>query len=283
MKKLGILLTAFSVIITLLFSMQAEAKKFGGGRSFGQSYRTAPAQPAKASPINNPSSNPAAAAPQRGGMLKGMLGGLLAGGLLAWLFSSGAFSGIQPADILIIAAIAFGIYMLMRRKKVQSVPQAAGHPFGHQSPQQFEANHQSSTGNISSIHPEQDVPFELPAGFDIRKFTDTAREHFILLQKAWDEHNFTLIAEYVSPAILQELENERRSEPAQSQTEVMYLDTQIVRATQTATTAELSLLFTGKCKDQLLGEEEIIHDIWHLQRDLKQENAPWLIIGIQSK
>jgi predicted lipid-binding transport protein (Tim44 family) len=280
MKKLGILLTAFSVIITLLFSMQAEAKKFGGGRSFGQSYRTAPAQPAKASPMGSPSANPAAA-PQRGGMLKGMLGGLVAGGLLAWLFSSGAFSGIQPADILIIAAIAFCIFMFLRRKKVQSTPQPAGGPFGRQAPQQFEAHHHIASNNTTTS--TQDIPFDLPADFDIRKFTDTAREHFLLLQKAWDEHNFTLIAEYVSPGILRELEAERRNEPQASKTEVLYLETQLVRATHTPAQAELSLLFTGKCKDQITGEEELIHDVWHLQRNLQQPNAPWIIIGIQGE
>lgn len=280
MKKLGILLTAFSVIITLLFSMQAEARKFGGGRSFGQSYRTAPAQPTKASPMGNPSANPATA-PQRSGMLKGMLGGLLAGGLLAWLFSSGAFSGIQPADILIMAAIAFCIFMFLRRKKVHSTHQPAGGPFGRQVPQQFETHQHTTERNTTT--PTQDVPFDLPADFDIRKFTDTAREHFLLLQKAWDEQNFTLIAEYVSPSILHELGAERRSEPQASKTEVIYLETQIVRATHTHAQAELSLLFTGKCKDQLNGEEELIHDVWHLQRNLQQPNAPWIIVGIQSE
>jgi predicted lipid-binding transport protein (Tim44 family) len=30
------------------------------------------------------------------------------------------------------------------------------------------------------------------------------------------------------------------------------------------------------------GLEEDITDVWHLERDLTQPNAPWLIIGIQA-
>ena len=50
MKKM---LTLFAVILAIgLGAPHAEAKKFGGGKSFGKSYKTAPAQPA-AKPVDN--------------------------------------------------------------------------------------------------------------------------------------------------------------------------------------------------------------------------------------
>ena len=77
MKKM---LTLFAVILAIgLGAPIAEAKKFGGGKSFGKSYKTAPAQPAPtAAPVNG--KNPTlAAAPKKSGMMGGLLGGLLAG------------------------------------------------------------------------------------------------------------------------------------------------------------------------------------------------------------
>ena len=57
MKKM---LTLFAVILAIgLGAPIAEAKKFGGGKSFGKSYKTAPAQPA-AKPVDT--KNPAVGA-----------------------------------------------------------------------------------------------------------------------------------------------------------------------------------------------------------------------------
>ena len=104
MKKM---LTLFAMILAIgLGAPHAEAKKFGGGKSFGKSYKTAPAQPA-AKPVDN--KNPTLGAqtpPKKSGMMGGLLGGLLAGGLFAYLLGSGAFEGLQGMDMLLIAALA---------------------------------------------------------------------------------------------------------------------------------------------------------------------------------
>jgi predicted lipid-binding transport protein (Tim44 family) len=62
----------------------------------------------------------------------------------------------------------------------------------------------------------------------------------------------------------------------------MYVDAEIVRADHNATSAQLSLQFSGRYRDTAEGVEEDINDVWHLERDLTEPNAPWLIIGIQS-
>lgn len=106
MKKM---LTLFAVILAIgLGAPHAEAKKFGGGKSFGKSYKTAPAQPA-AKPVDNknPTLN-AQTPPKKSGMMGGLLGGLLAGGLFAYLLGSGAFEGLQGMDFLLIALLALG-------------------------------------------------------------------------------------------------------------------------------------------------------------------------------
>lgn len=285
MKKLGVILTTLSIILTLLFSVQAEAKRFGGGKSFGQSYRTAPAQPTqKAAPNNSTQANPAAA--QKGSMLKGMLGGLLAGGLLAWLFSNGAFEGLQLMDIILLVGVGFLIFSFLRkmRRSQSSEPAAYGASSnGAFRQSSFETERTTSAHEHSSSHQSlnAEIPFSLPENFDIEQFTSTAREHYALLQKAWDDNDFVVIQEYVSPELFNALKQERLNE-GESKTEILFLDAQLVRANQQSQTAELSLLFTGKCKDLMTGEEDLIRDIWHLQRNLQQNNSPWIIVGIQA-
>ena len=145
MKKM---LTLFAVILAIgLGAPIAEAKKFGGGKSFGKSYKTAPAQPAPtAAPVNG--KNPTlAAAPKKSGMMGGLLGGLLAGGLFAYLLGSGAFEGLQGMDFLLIALLALGAVFLIRalRKNKAAAPQPQTAYAGYQppsaAPQQFEQSH----------------------------------------------------------------------------------------------------------------------------------------------
>ena len=99
MRKLFSFLTIFSLIFSIsLFSENAEARKFGGSKSFGRSYKTAPAQPTQTTNTANPSVNKQTQ-PNKSGLMGGLLGGLLAGGLFAWLMGSGAFDGLQIFDM----------------------------------------------------------------------------------------------------------------------------------------------------------------------------------------
>lgn len=113
MKKL------FSLVALLMVSVAitpiAEAKKFGGGKSFGKSYKTAPAPKQKQQNNNTIGKDQATKSPSssKKGLMGGLLGGLLAGGLLAAFFG-GAFEGIQFMDILIMGLIAFVIFKFMK-------------------------------------------------------------------------------------------------------------------------------------------------------------------------
>lgn len=119
--------TLFALIVAVSFSApHAEAKKFGGGKSFGKSFKTAPAkqqQPQQTNTINK--QNPTAAQSGKKGLMGGLMGGLLAGGLLAAFFG-GAFDGIQFMDILIFGLIAFVIFKLFNTMRG-----AKGTPTGH--------------------------------------------------------------------------------------------------------------------------------------------------------
>lgn len=282
------LLTLFAVLMLAIFSISdAEAKKFGGGKSFGKSYQTAPSQPAAnaASNAANPAAaaTGAAAAGAKKGMLGGILGGLLMGGLIASLFG-GAFEGLQLMDILIMAGLGFVLFKLFKRKTAQAQPRmayagAAG-PVTPESQPDFQTR-QSAQPQGGGFGASQ-VPFNLPAGFDANRFLQGAREHYRALQDAWNKNDLSKIQEYVSPELYDALSAERAGLSTEQHTEVLFVDAELVRAEQLSGRAELSVKFSGQFRDTVEGVEEAITDIWHLERDLTTPNAPWLIVGIEA-
>ncbi|KYN26141.1 preprotein translocase subunit Tim44 [Vibrio cidicii] len=284
-----------SIVALLIVSVAvmpiAEAKKFGGGKSFGKSYKTAPAPKQQQQNTNTVGKDQGAKQGSKKGLMGGILGGLLAGGLLAAFFG-GAFEGIQFMDILIIGLIAFIIFKLMRSllaAKQGSMNQHRQQPaFGGQAPKfeqanvhNFEQTAGSQSNGSFGFSNQSDVPHNYPPGFDQVAFVNGAREHYRTLQGAWNHNQLDTIEEYVSPTLFADLKAEREKLAGEQHTEVMYVDAQIVRAEYDATKAQLSLQFSGRYRDAVEGIEEDIEDIWHLERDLTQDNAPWLIVGIQ--
>ena len=290
MKKLFIML-AMIFAVSLVTSPVVEAKKFGGSKSIGKSHQTAPAQPAA---TNTPTTAPAGA-PGKKGMMGGMLGGLLAGGLLAALFMGEGFENIQFMDILIIGLLAFVLFKIVRTvmaSKAGAQPRPAYAGAGQPSPnlqrQQTEqtgfasnATNNANSGSHGFAQAASDVPFNLPAGFDLPSFLEGARSHYKTLQLAWNENDLSKIQECVSIELFNELSNQRRELVGEQHTEVMFLDAELVRATHTANLAEVSVKFSGRYRDTVEGVEEDIKEVWHLERNVAQANSPWLIVGIE--
>ncbi|OAN13589.1 preprotein translocase subunit Tim44 [Photobacterium jeanii] len=291
--------TLFALIVTVAFvAPHADAKKFGGGKSFGKSFKTAPAkkqQPQQTDSIGkqNQNANPAAQSGKKG-LMGGLLGGLLAGGLLAAFFG-GAFEGIQFMDILIFGLIAFVIFKLFKTMRSnKATPMGHREAYAGNSPQQPQANQQyrqapemntaanTANANQGFVSSDSEVPFNLPPNFNMNAFLSGSRDHYRIIQGAWNHNELEKIREYVSPALFADLSSERAKLEGEQHTEVMYVDAELVRADYNASLAQLSIQFTGRYKDSHEGIEEDITDIWHLERDLTAPNAPWLIVGIQA-
>jgi len=288
----------FSLVALLMISVAvtpvAEAKKFGGGKSFGKSFKTAPApkqQKQNTSTLNSKDSTKAAQSSGRKGLMGGLLGGLLAGGLLAAFFG-GAFEGIQFLDILIMGLIAYFAFKFLRgmlgakqgsiNHGQQNQPAFGGmnrNAYEQPNVHNFEQP-QASSGFGSNAHSE--VPHNYPPGFDQSSFVNGAREHYRILQGAWNHNQLETIEEYVSPSLYADLQEERVKLEGEQHTDVMYVDAEIVRADYDSSKAQLSLQFSGRYRDAVENVEEDITDIWHLERDLTVANAPWLIVGIQA-
>ncbi|WP_341659812.1 TIM44-like domain-containing protein [Vibrio sp.] len=287
----------FSLVALLMVSVAitpiAEAKKFGGGKSFGKSYKTAPAPKQQQQNNNTIGKDQATKSPSssKKGLMGGLLGGLLAGGLLAAFFG-GAFEGIQFMDILIMGLIAFVIFKLMKSMlgaKQGSMNQQRQQPaFGGNAPKfeqpnvhNFEQQPQQGAQGGFGFGATSDVPHNYPPGFDQAAFINGSREHYRILQGAWNHNQLETIKEYVSPSLFADLQQERAKLEGEQHTDVMYVDAEIVRAEHDGSKAQLSIQFSGRYRDAVENIEENIEDIWHLERDLTTENAPWLIVGIQ--
>ncbi|HHF3170492.1 TPA: Tim44 domain-containing protein [Vibrio diabolicus] len=285
----------FSIVALLMFTVAvtpiAEAKKFGGSKSFGKSYKTAPAPKQQQQNTNTVGKDQTAKSSSKKGLMGGLLGGLLAGGLLAAFFG-GAFEGIQFMDILIIGLIAFVIFKLMRgmlgakqgsMNQHRQQPAFGGNASKFEQPnmQNFEQQPNTNNGGFGGFGAQTDVPHNYPPGFDQAAFINGSREHYRTLQGAWNHNQLETIEEYVSPSLFEDLKAERAKLDGEQHTDVMYVDAEIVRADYDANKAQLSLQFSGRYRDTVEGVEEEIEDIWHLERDLTVPNAPWLIVGIQ--
>ena len=148
-SQLPALATVLLAFLVMSVSFPAEAKRLGGGKSFGYQKQVAPKnfnnqKDNKSSQTTPAGQNAGAAAgtaaagtAAKSGASKwlGPLAGLAAGGLLAAMLFGDGFENLQILDILIFALIAFLLFKLfMGRKRAQQAQEPAYQ--GYQSPQQ---------------------------------------------------------------------------------------------------------------------------------------------------
>ena len=289
------IITAFTAFF-LMFAMvsEADAKRFGGG-GFGKSVKTSPFASKKAAPAKGAQQKQAGQ--KKGGMMGGLMGGLLAGGLFAALLGSGAFEDLQIMDMIIMAALAFLAFKLFKGfmsggARSRQQPSAAGLGSNQNQRHSFEMPHDAaSAGASAQALPEtqatgfnqDEIPFNLPEGFDQQGFIEGSLNHYRTVQESWNKGELETIEEYVSPELFSALSQQRNKLMVPPQTEIIDLTAEIVRADQAGDSAEISILFRGVCKDELEKSQDGIFDIWHLQRDLSTENADWVIVGIEAE
>ncbi|MCU1724611.1 MULTISPECIES: Tim44 domain-containing protein [Pseudomonas] len=274
---------ALALCIGLTMSLDANAKRFGGGKSSGaapthQARQATPANPA-ATP-NAPGRAPAAAS----GASKwlGPLAGIAAGGLLASMLMGDGFEGMQIFDILIMALIAFLVFRFIaarRRKQQQPQMAAAGHP-----PYQREAYEQPAQPSIfggSAPAAAARPVINAPAWFNEQNFLAAARSHFQSLQQHWDANEMDKIAEFVTPQMLQFLKQERADlgDTFQS-TYIDDLQVQLEGVDDRADKTIATLTFSGVSKTSRFDKGEVFSESWNMER-APGENQPWLVAGIR--
>ena len=305
---------AFFAVLFGLFSVVqvAEAKRFGGGSSFGyskstptKSFNTAP----KATPA--PKAAPTAAAggaAAKSGASKwlGPLAGLAVGGLLAAMIFGDGFEGIQFMDILIFGLIAFLLFKLFVARKRSQESQAAYQqvePTQTSQPRyeaseavqqrQAQPEHQAYDPNASgSIFgsglgqgpSEQAVQVsEVPAWFNAEQFVEGAKSHFVSLQKAWDEVDVSEVAAYCTPELFAEIEKEMQNMQAgDNVTVVDTLDAEIADMAIDGEYFVVSIRFSGFIQESAEESAHAFNEVWHIRRDASDQGN-WLVAGIQQQ
>ncbi|WP_251976932.1 Tim44 domain-containing protein [Salinicola avicenniae] len=250
----------------------ADARRFGGGKSFGSYSRSVQSTPSTSrSTASTPPRQPSAGLSRFAGPLAGML----AGGLLASLFFGGAFDGIRMLDIALIALLAFIAFRLLAGRKRQATAAASQREATHHEaphhpqPTPFMADGQPTSGGGIATEPEW---------FDRERFLAGAKEHFLTLQRAWDNNDLERIQEYVTPELYNLLKSERAQQPANNRTEIVRLFAELGSVQALNDEAEATVLFHGILEEN--GEESEFNETWHLKRALR-DGAPWYIQGIE--
>jgi len=301
MKTFIVTLLTLVVAGAMLVSEPADARRFGGGKSFGRHYSAParPAQPRQAQPPRQQQAAPGATRrPSGASRWLGPLAGLAAGGLLASLFFGDAFQGFQIMDFLIIALLIFGGVMLFRMLRQKGAgagrPAHVGAgpgPMPHGGAGYGRGNagglFGSGTGAFGSaggmagdaVEPGAD---EAPTWFDAAGFVEGAKTHFIRLQAAWDRSDFADIRDYTSPQMYAELKRERESlGDAPNDTEVVRLDAELLGVQRDGDQVVASVRFSGLIREEATGPANAMDEVWHVAHRWDSPEGDWIIVGIQ--
>lgn len=313
-KYTGIIATLLiGLSLTLGVMSDADAKRFGGGSSFGgrSSYSapyqrsvTPPARPAQQQ-ATTPTQAPNPAMPNRSGLM-GMLGGLALGGLLGSLFHGGGFQGINFLDILIFGGIAFLLYKLFAAKKAGSIQQPAYHrtadnsyqePASYQEPQSNQAGPAGFNTDIlfgnknkagvpepSSQPVQQDtnvVAAVIPAGFDQKAFLDGAKIAFANLQKAWDERDLAEIRGLTTDKVFAEIQDQLKSSTAENHTEILKLEAELLEVREVGSELEAVVLFDSIMREDKDAQAAQVREVWHFIKPKVSVQPKWYLDGIQ--
>ena len=90
------------------------------------------------------------------------------------------------------------------------------------------------------------------------------------------------IREYTTPQMFAEISmqiNERGGEP--QRTEVIAINADLLEVVTENDTAIASVRFNGQLREAPASAPEQFDEIWHVQKDLKDPEAVWLLAGIQ--
>ncbi len=274
----------------------AEAgKRFGGGQSFGSKFSqsqsvkrdsattSAPAQKTSAAQTTNTDRKQQLA--QKGGLM-GMLGALAIGGLLGAMFFGGAFEGINFMDILLFGLIAFLLFKFLSSRAQRSAPTPAT-AGGYSAPdmeddgnQQRQSQAEYTASNQYSNEPTLNT---LRGGiahkFDSEAFLEGAKSCFSRMQAAWDEGDLADIRQFTTDHVFGEIQDQMHAKTGQSQTEILDLHAELLKAEDLGSKQEAIVLFRASLKED--GNELTVEEVWHFVRPNNSTQPTWFLDGIQ--
>ncbi len=306
MKQLSVI--AFSLFIGLSMSFavisDAEAKRLGGGKSFGsKNFQNSSAK--RTSSVSKPSkaqqqnADRKQAMSKKGGMM-GLLGGLMIGGMLGALFFGGAFENINFMDILLFGGIAFLLFKIFASRGRQQTRTANGAPYDssydkseteqtHQA-RQSSNEYDSGDANFGADGAQETAQEEnvlqtskIPRGFDQKSFLSGAENVYELLQKAWDNGELGDLRQFCTDNVFGELQDQFHARASNSKTEIVSLKSELINVVISGNSTEATVVFNAQLKEFDNNEDEIsaVQEAWHFVRPDNRNEHNWLLDGIQ--
>ena len=282
----GGLVTKFSFLGALILSVClvvltmpdfADARRLGGGGSFGSRPSYSKSYQKPSTPASSPTTQAAPGASPMGGrgMFGGMLGGMLMGGLLGSLFFGGGFSGISFIDILLIGG---GLFLLMRfLRSRQPAAQTAGGPSPTRDlSRDAWSNLRETQNRTSSATPDY------PAGFDAKDFLEGAKAAYTRLQASWDARDLDDLRQFTSAEVFAEIKAQAASDPNPGKTEILLLEASLLEAKTLGNQTIATVLFdTMLREDSASAPAEQVREAWHFSRYETGGAKHWVVEGIQ--
>lgn len=315
-------LSLFSVLVfsgtMLMVTTDAEAKRLGGGGSFGQrssniTQRQATPPAAPQTPMQNQAAAPAAAgaatagaasAATRSGASRwlGPVAGIAAGLGLAALFMHlglGAAMAEMLGSLLLIGLLVFAVIFLVRRFMRGASPQPAMAGAGQQTWRAADPASSSasmarasatavgggaaaSAHGVGSLATGQSAPtnnaFGIPADFDVQGFLQGAKRQFMSLQAAWDSGNVETLREFLTDDMMLEIQQQLSARQGENVTEVPLLNAELLGIEDLSGAYLASVRFSGMMREERDGETRRFEEVWNF---LKEPNGGWMLAGIQ--
>jgi len=276
MKRFLMLLTIAMTSLSL-FAATAEAKRFGGGSSFGKQSTSAPQQAAKA-PAAAPAATPAAA--PAGNKWLGPLAGLAIGAGLGAMFAGGGLGGAMGGILMAILAGVAVMFLisLIRKKQAQPAMQyaGAGAPYNEPQPAQ-QPVYGGSAASVAATAAQSNVPTDFP----MEAFMRSAKTTFIRLQAANDRKDLNDIREYTTPEMFAEISMQlQERDNAPQKTDVIAINGELLEVVNEGDMAIASVRFSGQLRENN-GAPENVDEIWNVQKNLRDDKSVWLLAGIQ--
>lgn len=315
-KKWSRFLAAALVVVStsamLTVSFDAEARRMGGGGSFGRQSsnvtqkRVTPAPSAATNTTQRSAtagSTAAAtgAAAQKSGMSRflGPIAGIAAGLGIAALLSSmglgGAFLEFLSSAIL-IGIVVFAIMFIVRRLRggaAKPAMQGAGgnnnmyrqnnqQPmFGQKPAMPAAAPAADSTAApevVAAENPNVDKTWFVPGDFDTPAFLQAAKEQFKAIQGIWDKGDIPALKEYLTDDLIAEITPQITERAGQSTTEVVLLNAELLGIEEVNDGHLASVRFSGMLREEVNTAAFRFEEVWNLY---KPQQGGWLLAGIQ--
>lgn len=285
---------ALAVAIAVFFGLslpaqEAEAKRLGGGSSFGMKRSIAPSQPTVAPKPTAPTQQaaPGAAAGSTAAQAAGKrswlgpVAGLAAGLGLAALASHLGF-GEEMGSLLLILLLVGGGFFLFRLMTQGRQPQgklgyagagAPGASVGANEPLHFDAQKVGAGGTASMA--------SMPAGFDAAGFLREAKLNYIRLQAANDRGDMDDLKRFTTPEVFAEIQMQYEERGRTPQfTDVAQLEANLLEVATENGLYIASVHFHGLIREAEGAEAQPFGEVWHLVKPV-DGSFGWRIAGIQ--